>query len=60
MINWELIWAEFDKWYMKQRDKKGKPCKTCKRVGSSDPEWSDQKKALQHIVDKYLRKEKKK
>ena len=52
-MDWDKVWEEFDKWYMKQINKR---CKTCNTL-LKEPEWETQKKVIQRIVITRIYKE---
>jgi hypothetical protein len=53
-INWKKVWVEWEKWWSKKT--KTKTCTLCGHSGIDIPEWEDQQKKIQQIVDKQLKK----
>lgn len=52
-LDWTKIWAECDAWY-EQACHVRKSCKHCGHEDRDYPEWEDQQKAIQRIVNKHF------
>lgn len=52
-LNWKLVWEQFDQWASSRED--NKRCKTCGESTTDFPEWGEQQKKIQQLVDKQLR-----
>lgn len=51
-INWKEIWSDFDKWI----DNHKRPCcDKCGKINYNHPEWEDQQKKIQQLVNKKIR-----
>lgn len=57
-IDWKRVWDEFSVWWHAEVDKR-KVCTTCGHRQNSDPEWPEQEKIIQRIVDRQLKTKRK-
>lgn len=53
-IDWNKLWNDFDKWY----NKKVKPqrCTKCKYNKYNEPEWDEQQRQIQRLINAQVRK----
>lgn len=53
-VNWRRIWADFDKWCQTYLNEK---CSSCGRLHHEFPDWPDQKRKIQRLVNAQLEAE---
>jgi hypothetical protein len=56
-LNWEQIWDEIDSWYQERSKvlRRKTKCASCGHSTETDPEWDEQQKAIQRIVEKHIK-----
>jgi len=52
MIDWAQLWTDFDVWFNKDRCKR---CKTCGHLEFNEPDWGQQMRKIQRLVNKQLK-----
>lgn len=52
-LDWVKIWDEYDKWYSDLAAIVH--CKSCKHSHHNAPEWEDQMKKIEKLVEKHLK-----
>lgn len=52
-INWKKVWDDFDEWCASKEE--APQCKSCGKRDYEFPDWDEQQKAIQRIVNGQLK-----
>lgn len=54
-INWKKVWDEFGTWFMEESTKRN-TCTKCNNIESCSPDWEEQERKIQKLVNIEVRK----
>lgn len=52
-VRWPWVWQEFSAW-IERREAARRRCKMCDKLSGESPDWDEQQRAIQRIVERDL------